>query len=72
MNSTDMICPWCEEHKLVIRYRSERVPNGSGSVSFQGYYAGCEQPGDFNCPDTTGIFGKEKEAIEAAKEFCNS
>ena len=69
---TDIVCPWCEEHKLTIRYRSETVPNGSARAHFQGYYAGCSNPVDFNCPDTTGIFKTEKEAIDAAKEFFAS
>lgn len=63
-----LICPWCEEHGLVIRYTSETVRNGPGRVHYQGYYAGCSYPQEFNCPDTTGIFKTEKEAYEAAKE----
>lgn len=68
----DLICPWCDTHKLRIVYGEERTSNGNSSVFFSGYYVVCSNPGEFNCADTTGMFETKSEAVKAAKEYCRA
>lgn len=65
--SIPLRCPHCEEYKLDIFYLSESVPNGTGSKSFTGYYAGCTRLFT-DCPDTTGIYPTKEEAVAGAIE----
>lgn len=67
-----IICSWCDTHKLRIVYGEERTSNGNSSVFFSGYYVACSDPGDFNCPDTTGMFKTKAEAVRAAKMTYNA
>lgn len=58
MRPEEIKCPWCEEHTLRAEYSGRKV------------YLRCAQPGEFNCPDTTGICDTLDEAIGYAKELC--
>ena len=44
-------CPWCETHRL------HYLENWRGEVKLA-----CRDPGEFNCPDTTGWCETEEEA----------
>lgn len=54
----DVTCPWCETHKL------------EAHVGLHGVSLHCSDPGDFNCPDTTGTCETLDVALEHAKVLC--
>jgi len=55
-----LVCPWCNEAGLEIRLRID--------TREYGYYAGCADCRYSNCPDTTGCYPTENEALAGAEE----
>lgn len=67
---SDLICPWCETHPLRYYDVSHDAPNGPGSATLAGVKLACSNPGDQNCPDTTGACATAEEAYGYALELA--
>lgn len=57
---SQVTCPWCEDHNLKARYTN------------YGVFIACSEPGEFNCPDTTGVCATLDEAMQYVKELCDN
>lgn len=68
--SSTLICPWCGVHPLSYYDVRHDEPNGAGSTTLAGIKMACSDPGEFNCPDTTGACATREEAYGYAAELA--